>query len=91
MINQIHGARRVAGNMTYSQVMYCICATYILASINIFMLAKGIIFISLPDLLWSLNQDGMLIEKSCRKIQFVVLSNGIAYGPYWPSSIYAHH
>ena len=34
----------------------------------------------------SLNQDGALIEKSCWKIQFVVLSDGIAYGPYWPSS-----
>ena len=30
----------------------------------------------------SFNLDEVLIEKSCRKIQFVVLSNGIAYGPY---------
>ena len=29
----------------------------------------------------------MLIDKSYRKIQFVVLSDGIAYGPYLPSAI----
>ena len=48
VINQIRGTYRVTGNMTYSQIMYCICDTCILA--NIFMLVKGLIGTSLPNM-----------------------------------------
>ena len=48
----------VSCNMTYSQIMYCICATSILT--NIFMLIKGITDTSLTDLFVNMiSQSGL--------------------------------